>query len=62
MGQFVRRILTRLSSHWMQRRSEPRPSFGGAVDWLPPVLGPSEWSLGLMADIGVRWYFDRDRS
>jgi hypothetical protein len=31
-------------------------------DWLPPVLGPSDWSYGLMqtmADSSTAWYFDR---
>src|SRR5262249_21613685 len=34
---------------------------GSARDWLPPVLGPSDWSLGLleaMADSNTAWYFD----
>jgi hypothetical protein len=38
--------------------------FGGssAGDWLPPSLGPSDWSHGMMeslADRGAAWYFDR---
>ena len=33
-----------------------------ASDWLPPVLGPNDWSIGLMADHGAAWYFDRDRN
>ena len=31
-------------------------------DGLPPVVGPSEWSYGLlerMADSSTAWYFDR---
>ncbi len=31
-------------------------------DWLPPVLGPADWSQGLMAsmaDSSGAWYFDR---
>jgi hypothetical protein len=44
--------------------SEPTMSFGrdSSLEYLPPVLGPSEWSQGLMAamaDRGVAWYFDR---
>lgn len=42
---------------------EPAIRFGnGGKDALPPVLGPSEWSHGLlagMADSGTAWYFDR---
>jgi len=41
----------------------PAIRFGTAGrDELPPVLGPSEWSHGLlagMADSGTAWYFDR---
>ena len=44
--------------------TEPAMRFGGnsATDGLPPVLGPSDWSHGLlesMADSGTAWYFDR---
>jgi hypothetical protein len=31
-------------------------------DWLPPVIGPSDWSYGMMqtvADSSSAWYFDR---
>lgn len=43
---------------------EPRMRFGGnsSKDELPPVLGPGDWSHGLlesMADSGTAWYFDR---
>jgi hypothetical protein len=43
---------------------EPTIQFGGnsGKDELPPVLGPSDWSDGLvagMADSGSAWYFDR---
>lgn len=43
---------------------EPTIRFGGnsGRDDLPPVLGPSDWSDGLvagMADSGSAWYFDR---
>jgi len=43
---------------------EPGMRFGGnsSGDWLPPVLGPSEWSHGVlvtMADSSTAWYFDR---
>jgi hypothetical protein len=38
--------------------------FGGnsGPDWLPPMLGSSDWSHGLMegmADRSAAWYFDR---
>jgi hypothetical protein len=43
---------------------EPTIPFGGnsSNDGLPPVLGPSDWSHGLvasMADSSAAWYFDR---
>lgn len=43
---------------------EPRMRIGGnsSRDGLPPVLGASDWSYGLlgyMADSGAAWYFDR---
>ena len=45
-------------------RRDPGIRFGGAPDrdWLPPVLGPTDWPQGLMAgmaDGGATWYFDR---
>ena len=30
-----------------------------SLDWLPPVLGPEDWSIGLLADRSAGWYFDR---
>jgi hypothetical protein len=47
----------------LQQR-QPTVRFGGSSsrDWLPPVLGPSDWSYGLMhtmADSNTAWYFDR---
>lgn len=32
---------------------------GRTSDWLPPVLGPEDWSIGLLADRSAGWYFDR---
>lgn len=42
--------------------TEPANCTHGGVDWLPPVLGPADWSNGLivgMADSSNAWYFDR---
>lgn len=33
---------------------------GSQYDWLPPVLGPNDWSIGVMADRSASWYFERD--
>jgi hypothetical protein len=45
-------------------RWEPaRGPRGSELDWLPPVLGPSDWSSGAlasMADKSAAWYFDRE--
>ena len=43
---------------------EPGMQFGGSSsrDWLPPMLGSSDWSHGMMesmADRSAAWYFDR---
>ncbi|HEY7687374.1 MAG TPA: hypothetical protein VH835_01700 [Dongiaceae bacterium] len=35
---------------------------GSEHDWLPPSMGPSDWSHGMLeslADRGAAWYFDR---
>jgi hypothetical protein len=58
---FVRSIgrLLAFLSRWEPSR---RPS-GSELDWLPPVLGPADWSSGLlasMADKSAAWYFDRE--
>ena len=44
--------------HRPGRRVSPSP----ASDWLPPVLGPNDWSAGLMTDRSASWYFDRDHA
>jgi hypothetical protein len=56
MSMQLRRLLG-----WI-RATEPEESLGRSTDWLPPVLGPSEWSCGLMqsmADSSAAWHFDR---
>lgn len=40
------------------RRAGGNPG-GMATDWLPPVIGPADWSIGLLADRSAGWYFDR---
>jgi hypothetical protein len=37
---------------------QPNPA-SRATDWLPPVLGPEDWSIGLMCDRSAGWYLDR---
>jgi hypothetical protein len=63
MQGIITRIRALIGEVW---RREPTVRFGGGpgADWLPPVLGPDEWSYGLtqaMADGGSAWYFDRPR-
>ena len=38
---------------------ERNTSGSRGVDWLPPVLGPEDWSIGLLADRSAGWYFER---
>ena len=45
----------------LEPRRTLRRSAGRATDWLPPVLGPNDWSAGIMADRSAGWYFDRNR-
>ena len=56
--------IIRIIGEWMTVwRRHPVMRFGGRdVDWLLPVLGPEDWSSGLlasMADKDSAWYFDR---
>lgn len=44
------------------RPLRPRAYAAQALDWLPPVLGPNDWSIGIMADRSASWYFDRDKA
>ena len=57
---------TRIIGKWMKAvlRRQPIMQFGRGryVDSLPPVLGPGDWSSGLLASMGDKdsaWYFDR---
>lgn len=61
MFGFLRQILAPIAN---LLSPEPTIRFGGNAgkDGLPPVLGPNEWSHGLleaMADSDTAWYFDR---
>jgi hypothetical protein len=54
--QQIRTLVYGLLAHG---RSERRVPASPATDWLPPVLGPGDWSVGMLADRSVGWYFDR---
>ena len=60
MFGYLRRVCMRIAN---TLSPVPPIRFGNAGrDELPPVLGPGEWSHGLlagMADSGTAWYFDR---
>jgi hypothetical protein len=55
----LRKVRDLVSGMLVRRRAWRRTSAGRAVDWLPPVLGPGDWSIGIMADRSAGWYFDR---
>ena len=55
----VRTLFSGIVAHYQPgRRSGP----GRAIDFLPPVLGPNDWSVGIRADRSASWYFDRDQA
>ena len=39
-----------------------RLSAQDTMDWLPPVMGPHDWSAGMMADRSTCWFFERDQA
>lgn len=55
----LQKVRTLVSGLLARDGRERRVVGGSATDWLPPVLGPDEWSLGMMADRSASWYFDR---
>jgi len=59
MWELLHRMRTLVSGVLPRRRSERHAVGGGAGDWLPPVLGPDDWSMAMMADRSAGWYFDR---
>ena len=52
----VRTLVAGLRAHRRPQRVSP----GRAADWLPPVLGPEDWSIGIMCDRSAGWYLDRE--
>jgi hypothetical protein len=58
MQKLIRGIRTMIET-LLARRSATGPGSNSALDWLPPVLGPGDWSIGLLADRSATWYFDR---
>lgn len=65
-GEAVMQELLESIDQWvmslMRRQPAKRPRRLSNLDWLPPVLGPSEWSSGMMASLADKsadWYYDR---
>lgn len=59
MWELRHKVRTLISSMLQARRPARRATAGGSTDWLPPVLGPEDWSIAMMADRSSSWYFDR---
>lgn len=62
MWEFRHKVRTLFSSILARQQSGRRTGPGRASDWLPPVLGPNDWSVGIMADRSATWYFERDQA
>jgi hypothetical protein len=62
MWEFRHQVRTLLSGILTRHQPGRRAGPSRASDWLPPVLGPNDWSIGIMADRSASWYFDRDRA
>lgn len=62
MWEFRLKVRTLLSGMLTRHPSGRHATPGPAADWLPPVLGPNDWSVGVMADHSANWYFDRDQA
>jgi len=61
MWEMPGKLRSLMNSMLADRRTGRRLPASPSADWLPPVLGPGDWSIGVMADHGAGWYFDRDR-
>lgn len=59
MSTLFKKLRTLLAGRRSQPQRWQHGSAGPAADWLPPVLGPGDWSAGLLADRSANWYFDR---
>jgi len=59
MWEFRHKVRTLVSGLLDPRRTKRRVSHNPSTDWLPPVLGPEDYSIGMMADRSASWYLDR---
>jgi hypothetical protein len=60
----MKQILSNLARRMRALLQRAPSKFGvnPAGEWLPPVLGPGDWSSAVMASMADRdasWYFDR---
>ena len=62
MWEFRHKIRTLVSGMLATPRYERRLAPGRSTDWLPPVLGPEDWSIGMMSDRSASWYLDRGQA
>ncbi|NJM91723.1 MAG: hypothetical protein HC861_02850 [Rhodospirillaceae bacterium] len=62
MWEFRHKVRTLFPASSRAIQSGRRAGPDRAADWLPPVLGPNDWSVGIMADRSASWYFDRDQA
>lgn len=58
MQDFVRKIQASIGKLLSREPASQVPGASG-MDWVPPVIGPSDWSLGVMADRNAAWYFEQ---
>lgn len=59
MWEFRHKVRTLVSGMLARRAPERLNSPGRSTDWLPPVLCPEDWSMGMMTDRSASWYLDR---
>ena len=59
MWELQHKVRTLVSGMLAHLRSDRRVTASPGTDWLPPVLGPDDWSIGMMADRSAGWYFNR---
>ena len=60
MWEFRHKLRALFSGLLETRRSRRHGSPGRWADWMPPVLGPEDYSIGMLADRSANWYFDRN--
>lgn len=59
MWEFRHKVRRFVSGLLETRRSQRFASPGPSADWLPPVLGPDDYAIAIMADRSAGWYLDR---